>query len=74
MISNQGSRQRTECVVAGILAAKQAGHMEWVVRQAVREELKNLQYLPPKTLPEETDGETQLADLPDNLIHALDEI
>lgn len=74
LIANQGSRQRTECVVAGMLAAKQAGHIEGVVRQAVREELKNLQYLPPKALPEETDGETQLADLPDSLIHAMDEI
>lgn len=74
LLSNQGSRQRTECVVAGILAAKQAGHMERIIRQAVREELKDLQYQPPETLPEETAGGTQLADLPDSLIHALDEI
>lgn len=74
LLANQGSRQRTECVVAGILAAKQSGHMERLVRQAVRDELKSLQYQPPKTLPEETAGETQLTDLPDSLIHALDEI
>lgn len=74
LIANQGNRQRTECVVAGILAAKQAGHVEQIVRQAVREELKSLQYQLPKTLPEEKVDGTQLADLPDSLIHALDEI
>lgn len=74
LIANQGSRQRTECVVASILALKQAGYMEQVVRQAVRDELKSLQYLPPKTLREETAGEVRLSDLPDSLIHALDEI
>lgn len=74
LLTNQGSRQRTECVVAGILAAKQAGHIERLVRKAVREELKSLQYQPPKTLLEETADETQLTDLPDSLIHALDEI
>lgn len=74
MISNQGSRQRTECVVAGILAAKQTSHMEQIVRQVIRDELKNFQYQLPKTLPEEITGGTQLADLPDSLIHAMDEI
>lgn len=74
LIASRGSRQRTEYVVACILAAKQAGHMEQIVRQAVRDELKNLQYQPPKTLPEEMASGTQLADLPDSLIQALDEI
>ena len=74
LIANQGSRQRTECVVASMLAAKQAGYVEQIVRQAVRDELKSLQCLPPKTLPEETADTVRLADLPDSLIHALDEI
>lgn len=74
LIANQGSRQRTECVVASILAAKQAGYMEQVVRQAVRDELKGLRCLPLRALPEETAVEVRLADLPDSLIHALDEI
>lgn len=74
LIANQGSRQRTEYVVASMLAAKQASHMEQIVRQAVRDELKSLRYPPLKTLPEETNDRVLLIDLPDSLIHALDEI
>lgn len=74
LIANQGSRQRTECVVASILAAKQAGYVEQIVRQAVRDELRSLQYLPPKTLSEETADAVRLTDLPESLINALDEI
>jgi len=74
LVANQGSRQRTEYVVASMLAAKQADRMEKMVRQAVRDELKNLR-LPPQEMPrEETDDKVQLADLPDSLIHALDEM
>jgi hypothetical protein len=74
LIANQGSRQRTECVVASILVAKQAGYVEQIVRKAVRDEMKRLQCLPPKTLSEETADAVRLTDLPDSLIHALDEI
>jgi hypothetical protein len=74
LIANQDSRQRTECVVASMLAAKQADYMEQIVRKAVRDELKDLRCLPPKVLPEETAGAVRLTDLPDSLIHALDEI
>lgn len=75
MISNQGSRQRTEYVVASILAAKQAGYMEQVIRQAIRDELKDFRRsVPSKILPEEIAGEVHLTDLPDSLINALDEI
>lgn len=74
MISNQGNRQRTEYVVASILAAKQAGYMEQVIRQAIRDELKDFRSIPSKILPEEMAGEVHLTDLPDSLINALDEI
>jgi hypothetical protein len=40
------------CCVASILAAKQAGYVEQIVRQVVRDELRSIQYLPSKTLPE----------------------
>ena len=73
LLSDQGSRQRTECVVSGLLAAKQADHIERIIRQAVSEELKILQCRPSPLLADASD-ETQLADLPDSLIHALDEI
>ena len=73
LLADQGSRQRTECVVSGLLAAKQADHIERIIRQAVSEELKNLQ-CPPSSLLEDVSGEAQLADLPDSLVHALDEI
>lgn len=73
LLADQGSRQRTECVVSGLLAAKQADHIDRIVRQTVREELKNLQ-CPPSPLLAHVADETQLTDLPDSLVHALDEI
>ena len=73
LLADQGSRQRTECVVSGLLAAKQADHIERIIRQTVREELKNLQR--PLSSPlEDAVDETRLADLPDSLVHVLDEI
>lgn len=74
LVANQGSRQRTEYVVANMLAAKQADRMEKMVRQAVRDELKKLRLQPQEMPREETDDKVQLADLPDSLIHALDEM
>jgi len=74
LVANQGSRQRTEYVVASMLAAKQTDDMEKMIRQAVRDELKSLRYPPSKIPLEEMNDEIQLTDLPDNLIHALDEI
>ena len=73
LLADHGSRQRTECVVSGLLAAKQADHIDRIVRQAVREELKILQCRSSTLLADAAD-ETQLADLPDSLVHALDEI
>ena len=74
LLADQGSRQRTECVVSGLLAAKQADHIDRTVRQAVREELKNLKCSPSGSLSGKVAGEIQLTDLPDSLVHALDEI
>jgi len=74
LIANQGNRQRTECVVASMLAAKQVGYMEQIIRQVIKDELKSLQCLPPKTLPDETAEAVELTDLPDSLISALNEI
>ncbi len=73
LIANQGSRQRTECVVAAILAMKQTGYMEQTVRRVFREELARFQW-PSKTPPDETTEAVQLTDLPDSLVHAFDEI
>ena len=74
LLTDQGSRQRTEYVVSGLLAAKQADHIDRIIRQAVREELKDLQCPPSGLLSGKAAGETQLTDLPDSLVHALDEI
>lgn len=74
LLADQGSRQRTECVVSSLLAAKQSDHIERIIRQAVRDELKNLHCSPSGFLSGKVAGETQLTDLPDILVHALDEI
>lgn len=73
LLADQGSRQRTECVVSSLLAAKQTDHIDRIVRQAVSEELEILQCRPSSLMADVAD-ETQLADLPDSLVHALDEI
>ena len=43
LFSQQANRQRTDFVVSSILAAAQTERLEQLVRQAVREELQNLQ-------------------------------
>lgn len=74
LFARQASRQRTEYVVTSILTAYQTESLEQVVRQAVRDELRNA--VPPlqNTLQGETDADVQLSDLPDSLIHALEEL
>ena len=74
LFTRQVSRQRTEYVVNSILTANQAEHLEQVVRQAVREGLRNLGLSPQNTQPKETDTSVQLSDLPGSLIHALEEL
>ena len=74
LFARQASRQRTEYVVNSILTAHQAEHLEQAVRQAVREELRNLRISPQSTQLEETDMDVQLSDLPGSLIHALEEL
>lgn len=61
-------------MVSSILTSHQAECLEQAVREAIREELQNIR-LPLQTeMTEETEAGTQLADLPDSLIHALDEL
>ena len=69
LIAGQVSRQRTEYVVASVLASKQAELLEWLVRQAVRDELKSLRLSEPQTEPE-----VELSELPDSLLNALEEL
>lgn len=66
----QGSRQRTDFVVSSILAANQVERLEQLVRQAIREELKNIS-LPESSQPSDT---VQLDEIPGSLIHALEEL
>ena len=66
----QGSRQRTDFVVSSILAANQVERLEQLVRQAIREELKNIR-LPESSQPSDT---VHLDEIPDSLLHALEEL
>lgn len=74
MISNQGSRQRTEYVVTSILSAKQADYIEKLVRQSFRDELLRITWKLPKATQDGAAGNVQLTDLPVSLIRAMDEI
>jgi hypothetical protein len=74
LFARQASRQRTEYVVTSILTAHQPESLEQVVRQAVRDELRNAAPPPQTTLPGETDDGVRLSDLPGSLIHALEEL
>jgi hypothetical protein len=74
LFARQPSRQRTEYVVASILTAHQMESLEQIVRLAVKDELRTVKVLLQTTLPEKTDADVQLSDLPNSLIHALDEL
>ncbi|MCR4429401.1 MAG: plasmid segregation centromere-binding protein ParR [Firmicutes bacterium] len=74
LFARQASRQRTEYVVTSILTAHQTESLEQVVRQAVRDELRNAAPPPQTTLPGETDDGVRLSDLPGSLIRALEEL
>ena len=74
LFARQASRQRTEYVVNSILTAHQTESLEQVVRQAVRDELRNAAPPPQTTLPGETDDGVRLSDLPGSLIRALEEL
>lgn len=74
LLARQASRQRTEYVVTSILTAHQTESLEQVVRQAVRDELRNAAPPPQTTLPMETDDGVRLSDLPGSLIRALEEL
>lgn len=70
LVAKQGSRQRTDFVVSSILTANQAEMLEQLVRQAVRDELKNLRL----STPPQPEPEIELSELPDSLINALEEL
>ena len=74
LLARQASRQRTEYVVNSILTAHQTESLEKVVRQVVRDELRNAALQLQTTLPGETDDGVRLSDLPGSLIHALEEL
>lgn len=74
LFAKQAVRQRSEYVVTSILASHQTDCMEQVIRKVIRDELQNI-LLPSKTEPaQETNTDVQLTDLPDSLIHALEEL
>lgn len=70
LIAVQNSRQRTEYIVESILAANQANLLEQLVRQAVRDELKSFQFC----MPPQPEPEASLSELPDSLIHAMEDL
>ena len=74
LFARQASRQRTEYVVTSILTAHQTESLEQVVRQVVRDELRNAAPPLQNTLQGKTNADVQLSDLPGSLIHALEEL
>lgn len=74
LFAQQASRQRTEYVVNSILTAHQSEVLEQIVRQAIRAELRNAAPQLQTTLSGGMDTDVQLSDLPDSLIHALEEL
>ena len=74
LFARQASRQRTEYVVTSILTAHQTESLEQVVRQVIRDELRNAVPQLQTTSPGETDAGIQLSDLPCSLIRALEEL
>jgi len=74
LFARQASRQRTEYVVNSILPAPQTESLEQLVRQAIRDELRNDAPQLQATLSEETNTDVQLSDLPGSLLHALEEL
>ena len=74
LFARQASRQRTEYVVNSILTAHETESLEQIVRQAIRDELRNAAPQLQLTLPGETDTDVQLSELPGSLIHALEEL
>ena len=74
LLARQASRRRTEYVVTSILTAHQTESLVQVVRQVIRDELRNA--VPPlqNTLHGKTNADVQLSDLPGSLIHALEEL
>jgi hypothetical protein len=74
LFARQASRQRTEYVVNSILTAHQTESLEQLVRQAIRDELRNDAPQLQATLSEETNTDVQLSDLPGSLLHALEEL
>lgn len=74
LLTKQAVRQRSEYVVSSILTSHQAEYLEQAVREAIREELQNIRLPPQAELTGETEASVQLADLPDSLIHALEEL
>ena len=74
LFARQASRQRTEYVVNSILTAHQSEILEQIVRQAIRDELRNAAPQLQLRLPGQTDTDVQLSDLPGSLIHALEEL
>lgn len=74
LFARQPSRQRTEYVVNSILTSHQTEILEQIVRQAIRDELRNKSLQLNAALPKETTNEVQLFELPGSLIHALEEL
>ena len=74
LLIRQGGRLRSEYVVNSILTAHQAEHLEQTIRHVVRDELKNLRLSPQSTQQEKADTAVDIVDLPDCLIHALEEL
>ena len=75
ILNAQPQLLRSEYVVNCVLAEKQAKELESMIRRAIREELQGASFKSCSQKPESaSDPESLLSDLPDSLIHAMDEM
>jgi methylmalonyl-CoA mutase cobalamin-binding subunit len=74
LFARQAVRQRSEYVVSSILTSHQTGCLEQVIREVIKEELKNISLSSQTEPAEQPKTCAQLTDLPESLIHALDEL
>ena len=75
ILNAQPQLLRSEYVVNCILAEKQSKELDSTIRQAIREELQGASIQSCSQKDESaSDSESLLSDLPDSLIHAMDEM
>lgn len=69
----QASRQRTEYVVTSILDSHQTNCLEQTIRNVIKDEIMNFQFVLQELKPEPV-TDVQVGELPTSLVNALEEL